>query len=75
MTIDDVLEWIAKKQARNALRMINLTPFEKANDVMGQLIIETDILNELRNYILMKTNPHNREDIKRYNEKENATKD
>jgi hypothetical protein len=37
------------------------------------LIGALEIMEELRHHILFKTNPHNREDIKKYNEKENAT--
>jgi hypothetical protein len=64
MTIDDVLGWIEKRIAQIAL------------NIGGQYMTWTDsikaklqILEELRHHILMKTNPHNREDIKKFNKK------
>jgi hypothetical protein len=66
MTIDDVMSWISKKSVELWQSMqSNVTNDESWNKFKGSY----DILEELRMHILMKTNPHNREDIKKYNEK------
>lgn len=68
MTTDDVLEWIAIKSAEIAFKIskCEITPFSEKIEGHGML----NILQDLRFYILMKTNPHNREDIKRVNERD-----
>jgi hypothetical protein len=65
MTIDDVLNWIAKKSGEYALMIPN------SNDCLQEIIGGIVALESLRFHILMKTNPHNREDIRKYNEREN----
>jgi len=64
MTINEIKIWIAKKTIEIATPCmkegIGLTPKQQ-----GAL----EILNELTDHILLTTNPHNREDIKKYNEK------
>lgn len=60
MNIDDVLGWIAKKEAEIALTMS-----ECSNEEWKRLKGVSDILGALRLHILIKTNPHNREDIER----------
>ncbi len=64
MTSDDVLEWIAKKNVEMAIDMLDCS-----NEQWKRHKGACDALKELRHYILIKTNPHNREDIKRFNEK------
>lgn len=70
MTIDDVLDWIAGKNAEIAMELKdNLAPAActlRNIDVYSQ---KFDLLEELRHLILMRTNPYNREDIKRANAK------
>ena len=69
MTIDDVLTWIAKKEIELfRARHDNIKNDEKWERYTGAL----DILGILRLHILEKTNPHNREDIKKFNERENG---
>lgn len=64
MTIDDVLEWIAIKNVEMSNEMLNnISNDENWNRLMGA----SNILCSLRFHILMKTNPHNREDIARAN--------
>lgn len=63
MTTDEVLEWIAIRSANIAFVFATDRAW---NPVLnGQLTI----LEELRHHILMKTNPHNREDIRKVNER------
>jgi len=65
MTTDDVLDWIAKKTADVALELNNPSQMFLHEARLGAL----GVMEELKHHILMKTNPHNREDIKRVNEK------
>ena len=69
MTIDDVLDWIAKESGDTAMRMIDITKKCDRNSEWDNANGAYEVLQKLRHHILMKTNPHNREDIKRYNEK------
>lgn len=71
MTMDDVLTWISVSNVKLWQRMQdNVTDDTKWNKARGAY----DILEALRSHILMKTNPHNREDIKRFNEKNESEK-
>lgn len=66
MTADDILTWISfKNETLFALMQTHAADDEKWDRFKGAM----DVLQELRLHILMKTNPHNREDIKRVNEK------
>lgn len=66
MTINDVLQWIAQENIRFwQFMQDNVTDDNKWLKARGAY----DVLERLRFHILMKTNPHNREDIKRENEK------
>ena len=64
MTIDDVLTWIAKYNVETWQEMQRtVTDDSKWYKAKGAY----DILEKLRHHILRKTNPHNREDIKKAN--------
>ena len=66
MHVDDILTWISRKNVELFQSMQdNVTNDEKWNQLKGA----HDILDSLRHHILTVTNPHNREDIKKYNEK------
>jgi len=61
MTIDDILNWIAIKNVQTLDKMKIYT----SNEIWERSRGAHDVLEELRHYILIKTNPHNREDIKK----------
>lgn len=66
MKIDEILGWIATKQVIHLERLHEqdfIIDDEKWNMMKGSY----DVLEELMRFILMKTNPHNREDIKKAN--------
>lgn len=64
MTIYDIISFIAKKQVEYFQKQQ-----QEMSDVDYQRLIGASMaLNELRFYILMKTNPHKREDIRKANE-------
>lgn len=67
MTIDDVMKHIShlKIECWQGMQS-NVTDDDKWNRYRGSY----DILEKLAQYILLKTNPHNRSDIKKVNEKE-----
>lgn len=69
MTIDDVLEWIAQKNAEIFCDMHNNG---RNDENWERKKAAFNILEKLRHHILMKTNPHNREDIRKVNEREVA---
>ena len=70
MAYANVLDWIAKESV-DLCRHISFhwmhDKYGNAESMNGALTA----LEKLRLHILMKTNPHNREDIRKYNEKEN----
>lgn len=65
MSADDILKWIAIK----SVDIGEILMKEKDRSLRIDAIARKEILEELRRYILMKTNPHNREDIRRFNER------
>lgn len=64
--VQDIVRWIANKRTEMWQTMQdNVTDDDKWNRARGAY----DILEKLYLEILMITNPHNREDIKKHNEK------
>lgn len=71
MTIDDVMKHISHLKVRCWQAMQdNVTNDDKWHEYRGGYAI----LEEIAHYILLKTNPHNRSDIKKFNEKQEKKK-
>jgi hypothetical protein len=66
MTIDDVMNYIALRNVEIAISISKTIEYEIRLQLYGEYIA----LKNLEHNILMKTNPHNREDIRKFNEKE-----
>lgn len=66
MTLDDVLYWIASKNVQTFQNMQDTVTDDKQWDRNKGAY---DVMKELEHYILIKTNPHNREDITKFNKR------
>lgn len=62
LTSDQILEWISIKTVDILEEMRKALQDETWDRLRGA----ADVLEELRHYILIETNPHNREDIEEF---------
>jgi hypothetical protein len=62
MTIDDVLKYIALRNVEIAISMSKTIEYE----IRLRLYGEYTALKNLEHHIIMETNPHNREDIRKF---------